>query len=153
MRVIVIPLRRGGKMATMRRFVAILLLMLLPLQAIWAAAAPYCQHEDGAASHHLGHHEPEHRHATALDAPQATDAPQAMDAMHASDHGDQSSQGSDAASTHSDCHVCHGGTVLTHEVRAMPLMATTAQAAPTVAHGLPVPPTERPERPKWPALA
>ena len=116
----------------MRRFVALLLLVLLPLQAIWAAAAPYCQHEDEAASHHIGHHQPEHQHATAVDA---------------GDHGDE------ASSTHSDCHVCHSGTVLVHEVRLVQAMSTTTLPVPTLTQGLPAPPTARPERPKWPALA
>lgn len=43
----------------MRRFVLICLLLTLPLQWGWAAAAAVCQHEaDGAA--HFGHHPHEH---------------------------------------------------------------------------------------------
>lgn len=126
----------------MRRFVALLLLVLLPLQAIWAAAAPYCQHEAEAASHHIGHHQPEHAHAPAVDAADATDV-----------HGNPGDQAGDAASTHSDCHTCHGGTVLAHEVRPLQVMLATTQPAPAAVHGLPAPPTERPDRPSWPALA
>lgn len=129
----------------MRRFVALFLLVLLPLQAIWAAAAPYCQHEGEAASHHIGHHQPEHRHATGADAPDAHGAP-----VDAGDHGDH---GDEASSTHSDCHVCHSGTVLVHEVRLVQAMPASTPPAPTLTQGLPAPPTERPERPKWPALA
>ncbi|RZL04249.1 MAG: hypothetical protein EOP36_01140 [Rubrivivax sp.] len=44
----------------MRRLIAIVLLMLLPVQALWAAAEPYCQHEHDAAAHHVGHHAHEH---------------------------------------------------------------------------------------------
>jgi hypothetical protein len=123
----------------MRRFVALLLLVLLPLQAVWAAAAPYCQHEGGAASHHIGHHQPEH-HADAAQ-PSSADG----EGHHDGTNG--------AGAEHSDCHVCHGGTVLAHEVRLARVMSTTTQPVPTVAHGLPAPPGERPERPKWPALA
>jgi len=37
------------------------LLLVLPFQMIWAAAAPYCAHETNtSASKHFGHHE--HRH-------------------------------------------------------------------------------------------
>jgi hypothetical protein len=43
-----------------RRLITIVLLVLLPLQAIWAASAPYCQHEHGQAAKHLGHHAHEH---------------------------------------------------------------------------------------------
>jgi hypothetical protein len=49
----------------MRRLIAIFLLLLLPLQAVWAAVEPYCLHESGQhQSSHLGHHEHE-RHADA----------------------------------------------------------------------------------------
>ena len=124
----------------MRRFVALLLLVLLPLQAIWAAAAPYFQHEAEGASHHIGHHQPEHAHAPAVD---ATDS-----------HGTPGDPGGDAASgTHTDCHVCHGGTALAHEVRLSQVVQTTTLPVPTLVAGLPAPPAERPDRPSWPALA
>lgn len=45
----------------MRRWLAILMLTLLPIQFSWAAVASYCGHESGAAAQHLGHHE--HQHA------------------------------------------------------------------------------------------
>jgi hypothetical protein len=110
----------------MRRLVAIFLLMMLPLQAIWAASAPYCQHESDASGQHVGHHQPDHP------------------------TGDQSD---DAAGTHSDCHVCHGGTVLTHEVPVMQVLQTASEPVLAAVHGLPAPPNDRPERPQWPALA
>ncbi|WP_156174002.1 cation efflux protein, CzcI family [Cupriavidus basilensis] len=44
----------------MRRFALIFVLLILPFQFSWAAAARYCQHEKAAAVWHLGHHE--HRH-------------------------------------------------------------------------------------------
>jgi len=129
-------------MPTMRRFVAILLLMLLPLQAVWAAAAPYCQHEseqstgrDGeVATHHIGHHQPEHHHA---------------DDGHAEG---QDGHGSGAAE-HSDCHVCHGALVLPHEWPTVQALPSASQALPSQAGGLPAPPATRPERPNWLAFA
>lgn len=46
----------------MRRFVFLLLIVLLPLQSVWASAAAYCMHEANAAKvSHFGHHEHEHR--------------------------------------------------------------------------------------------
>jgi hypothetical protein len=45
----------------MRRWLAVFLLVLLPLQFSWAAAASYCQHEQDARTQHVGHHE--HQHA------------------------------------------------------------------------------------------
>jgi uncharacterized protein with von Willebrand factor type A (vWA) domain len=47
-----------------RRTVAILLLVCLPLQWGWALAAVYCKHEASAALQaHFGHHEHSHGHA------------------------------------------------------------------------------------------
>ncbi len=132
----------------MRRFVALLLLVLLPLQAVWAAAAPYCQHEGDAASHHIGHHQPEHAHAHA----HTTVAEASQDDAHGAP-GEPATPGEGAASAHSDCHVCHGGTVLAQEVRMLQVAAASAQPVPTLVHGLPAPPAERPDRPSWLALA
>jgi hypothetical protein len=44
----------------MRRWLALVLLCLLPLQASWAAVADYCTHEHGRAAQHFGHHDEEH---------------------------------------------------------------------------------------------
>lgn len=41
----------------MRRLVLVLLIALLPLQAIWAAAANACGHEHTAHQAHFGHHQ------------------------------------------------------------------------------------------------
>lgn len=40
----------------MRRVLAILLVFMMALQSVWGAAEPYCQHEQGLAAHHIGHH-------------------------------------------------------------------------------------------------
>ncbi|WP_167758753.1 DUF2946 family protein [Zemynaea arenosa] len=40
----------------MRRFFAILLLLIVPLQFSWAAASIACTHESGKGSMHFGHH-------------------------------------------------------------------------------------------------
>ncbi|RZL38374.1 MAG: hypothetical protein EOP35_05950 [Rubrivivax sp.] len=45
----------------MRRWLTIFLLVLLPLQFSWGAAAAYCQHESAGAARHLGHHPHEHK--------------------------------------------------------------------------------------------
>ena len=44
----------------MRRWLAIIMLTLLPLQFSWAAVAVYCGHETGKQVQHLGHHEHQH---------------------------------------------------------------------------------------------
>ncbi|WP_417068475.1 hypothetical protein [Niveibacterium terrae] len=43
----------------MRRVLFALLLVILPLQSVWAATAGYCLHEQKAASH-IGHHAHKH---------------------------------------------------------------------------------------------
>lgn len=50
----------------MRRWIAILLMIVLPLQLSWAVAANYCQDEQGAGAQHFGHHV--HLHHDGLDA-------------------------------------------------------------------------------------
>lgn len=48
----------------MHRLVAILILILLPVQWTFAAVGSYCRHEAAvAAKSHVGHHEHEHEHA------------------------------------------------------------------------------------------
>lgn len=76
----------------MRRFVLVLLIALLPLQAIWAAAANACGHERVAGSKaHFGHHEHVHEAAAA-----------AVE-RDASDDG-----GAEDWSCGADCSTCHG---------------------------------------------
>lgn len=45
----------------MKRLVIILMLMLFPLQATWAAIGAYCQHESDVAAQHFGHHAHQHK--------------------------------------------------------------------------------------------
>lgn len=66
------------------RLLVIALFVLLPLQSIWAAAAPYCAHETTTqAATHFGHHEHQHVGAAA-----DSDAP---------------------GGYHADCDACHLG--------------------------------------------
>jgi hypothetical protein len=44
----------------MRRALLVFLLFLLPLQFSWAAAAAYCDHEEGTMATHFGHHQHNH---------------------------------------------------------------------------------------------
>ncbi|MBT9455345.1 MAG: hypothetical protein IV097_01860 [Burkholderiaceae bacterium] len=45
----------------MRRYMLIVLLIVLPFQFCWAAAATYCSHESNASVSHFGHHGHQHR--------------------------------------------------------------------------------------------
>jgi hypothetical protein len=65
----------------------------MPLQLVWAAAAPYCGHESNLVKKHFGHHE--HRHQGSVETAQLS--------------------GSDAGSlaiAHLDCEACHLGTTV-----------------------------------------
>ena len=116
----------------MRRCLTVVLLVLLPLQSFWAAAATYCAHEQGAASRHFGHHE--HRHHGAAGKVDGAEA----DAKKAQSSGDL------------DCAFCHLSC-------AQPLVS--AVSVPVVApreRWVPTPPPWRGsvvvlliERPNW----
>jgi len=44
----------------MRRLLLICLIVLLPLQTVWTAAAAACTHEETSVVSHLGHHDAHH---------------------------------------------------------------------------------------------
>jgi hypothetical protein len=120
----------------MRRWLAILMLTLLPLQFSWAAVAAYCGHEAGEAAQHLGHHEHEHAGQSGADQDSAP-----------------ADQGASAAFDF-DCGHCHGTcasmpapvddlaslTLASHRVIAIEGIVRTLAQSP-------------PERPQWLPLA
>lgn len=71
----------------MRRFLVIVMMLLLPAQWTWAAAASVCAHEK-TESTHVGHHEHAHQGAAAVD------------------EADEGQAG--ALAEHPDCGACHG---------------------------------------------
>lgn len=120
----------------MRRWLAILMLTLLPLQFSWAAVAAYCGHESIQHAQHLGHHE--HQHAG-----QATDDEDGAPAYQSAPAGFDF-----------DCGHCHG----TCANMPAPMDGTTPLTLATY----PVAPVEGtvrtlaqspPERPQWLPLA
>jgi hypothetical protein len=123
----------------MRRWLAVLLMVLLPLQLSWAVAASYCSHETGAAADHFGHHDHAgHSHVS-----------QDADPDHPADADGTSSELSDI-----DCGHCHGYCAGVLEVlcdfvaRADASPPPAWVAAPGAEH---VP--AQPERPQWVRLA
>jgi Protein of unknown function (DUF2946) len=120
----------------MRRWLAILMLTLLPLQFSWAAVAAYCGHETGEQAQHLGHHE--HQHAGQA-------------------HSDKDSEPADPSAPAGfdfDCGHCHG--------TCAGLPAPVGDMAPLTLASHPVTPVEGivrtlakspPERPQWLPLA
>ncbi|MEJ8853317.1 hypothetical protein WKW79_01980 [Variovorax robiniae] len=56
----------------MRRLLLVFLMLLMPLQTVWSAAASVCMHEE-TTTRHFGHHDPHHDEAiTHESAPDAT---------------------------------------------------------------------------------
>lgn len=122
----------------MRRLLAIFLLILLPLQAAWVAAAPYCGHEPSAAVEHMGHHQHEHEAHDA--APATADSGTAQDML--------------AGWVDLDCHSCHGfGSAMVQVSRAVGVAPDQPRYSQDIALQSLQPPLSRPERPQWQPLA
>jgi hypothetical protein len=113
----------------MKRFLLILFVLMLPLQASWAVVVPYSQHES------FGYHSERCSHAVS----DVTDPSES-----------RSDDGSAPSSPHGDCTLCHLGHcgVANGEIRPLVLTAsslrTPASADPNLsAFSIP------PDRPKW----
>lgn len=158
----------------MRRCLVLVLLLWLPLQFSWAAAAGYCGHEQRKGAAHFGHHAHQHRavdlqpqrHSQAhsqvhsqvpVESPPAPSAiePQAHAHAQLQQPGEPSAEAPKAehtpGSTDIDCGSCQNSS-------AQPLLPANFDChletapntlSPTVAqgHSLPVPALI--ERPKW----
>lgn len=139
----------------MHRLLLLFLLVFLPLQSVWAAASPYCQHEPAPqTSQHFGHHAHDHQ-----EGPQQAHL-SASDAKVASGETTQVGETLDekaltrAGTVDMDCHACHGaGSGMVWSAGAHALVVTVSRPASQTAPVLVPPPLSRPERPKWPSLA
>lgn len=126
----------------MRRFVALILLCVFSLQACWAAAASYCQHETAPAAAHVGHHAHQHQadgpdHA-GIDTPDTPDAP-----------GTPGTLVPDL-----DCHACHAcHACITPDLQALACASAVTPPPQRITGELPAPPLARVERPDWQTLA
>lgn len=156
----------------MRRWLAVFLLILLPLQLSWAVAATYCGHEADPAARHVGHHE--HRHegddrsggtspggiavAAAIDLAGAaqSDAPSPAPTEPPMQAADTLSSAADKGAPQpppcvdDDCGFCHLGH--TQPVASTPLELPTL-GAPVASAAAPEPWSsrgpDRRERPNW----
>jgi hypothetical protein len=109
----------------MRRWIAVFMLLVLPLQFAWAAAAPYCAHEAAAvAGKHPGHHQHVH---------QGGDVANAGDA------------GTGIGANHTDCASCHAGAAAT-----LPQPTAELAAAPRDVLREPLAPRYRSHTPSGP---
>ncbi|WP_404299887.1 hypothetical protein [Alicycliphilus denitrificans] len=117
----------------MRRLLLVLLLVFIPLQSVWAAAAAYCSHEAAPSAVHFGHHVHQH---------------------HGDDDGDKAGTSLAKTALDMDCHACHSmANALHQDASATPLWVQDMQLAPPLRFTLPTPSPQRPERPNWPPLA
>lgn len=115
----------------MRRGFALVLTVFLCFQALWAAAAPYCAHEADPQRLHMGHHAHEHV------------GPEAAPTL--SDDG--------LATSHADCHVCHGAHALALQAGVPAATDPRARLHTSGPSAWPPAPATQPERPNWPRLA
>ncbi len=132
----------------MRRYLAIVLLALLPLQYSWASVAAYCGHEAQAGSGHFGHHE--HRHHDDAN----THAELVADASANAD-GSVDAEGDEVPGAMDlDCGHCHGycSVMLTLQAGLPGALAAAPPSASVDESGGAHAPT-RPERPQWLPLA
>jgi hypothetical protein len=134
----------------MRRWIALFLLCWLPLQSLWAAAAPYCQHagqhagqmegqiqgqhEQPRQTTHLGHHQHEHSGLSDADVP--------------------SSDGQTPNVDHADCHACHGHCAAVPQATDLTALGKPHEGLmPTDDAKVPAAPVALPDRPNWSSLA
>ena len=131
------PLPTSTICELMRFWLSVFLMVFLPLQSAWAVAAPYCGHENSVPVSHFGHHEHEHHAADS-----AVDS--AQDMLDVAAPG-----GVDA-----DCTPCNGvGSALVISFSSQSLFAGETLHATSITTESPLPPLQRPERPKWQRLA
>lgn len=121
----------------MRRWLTLLLLVVLPLQLTWAAAAAYCQHEASDGIGHVGHHVHEHPAAPdGADGDAKSQKQAAQDAKPCSDN---------------DCGFCQLGAAKPLGAQAVIVTARAVMARPpaTPVQPLPTRDPDRLERPNW----
>lgn len=122
----------------MQRWLLIFLLVLLPLQFVWAAASPYCRHEQTATVQHVGHHE--HAHGKSKSA-----AAYSESTVITSDVNPTSD---------SDCEYCHHSACkpVVLEVSTVAQIARSERQVST--DSVPtLPPSDDIERPNWSQLS
>jgi hypothetical protein len=118
----------------MRRWLTLLLLVVLPLQFTWAAAAGYCQHETSSTAGHFGHHQHEHKASSDGGLEQGLDGKSAAKLQ-----GD------------ADCSYCHLASVNPVQITNAGFAAFAAGAViePPIVPALRTRDPDRLERPNW----
>ena len=136
----------------MRRYIAIFLLAMLPLQFSWAAVASYCGHETQASTGHFGHHDHEHHAHASSDAGPAAAAGANLTSSPDEAGGVKGDKLPGAMDL--DCGHCHGtcSAMLTLPIGLPGALSTALPSATLDETGGAHAPT-RPERPQWLPLA
>lgn len=117
----------------MKRLLIIFMLIVVPLQLSWAAAAVYCKHETNPKTVHFGHHE--HQHVASADELK-TDTPKSASAVDG------------------DCTSCHlGGVALLTITPVITFDALSTSLIIADNSLLASSRPSRPERPKWAVAA
>ncbi|MFC7299500.1 cation efflux protein, CzcI family [Herminiimonas aquatilis] len=117
----------------MKRLLIIFMLIVVPLQLSWAAAAVYCEHETNPKTVHFGHHE--HKHIASADELK-TDISKSASAVDG------------------DCTSCHlGGVALLTITPSITFDALSTSLTITDNSLLASSRPSRPERPKWAVAA
>lgn len=130
LRILLLYFENVCKIEPMKRLALLLVLIVLPLQATWAAVSAYCTHENGVSSQHFGHHFHKHR-ASASDL-----------------SGGDPSRGNSGPDN--DCGFCHLNLKLAHSTLSMPQADVDPQldgCSRLDLYSSFVP--QGPERPKW----
>ncbi len=139
---------KTARLSSMRRFLAIVMLALLPLQFSWAAVASYCGHETQAGVAHFGHHDHQH-HADASDG-----AGLDTDPATTSDVTSDAVDGKAPGAMDLDCGNCHGTcSMMVNLPPALPGALSTAPLRATLDESGGTHAPTRPERPQWLPLA
>jgi hypothetical protein len=121
---------------TVRRYLILFLVFLLPLQISWAAVANYCSHEKHTAASHFGHHQDEHQHAAS-----------------SLDNTDDDKQPTDKYTFGHDHNHLSGFIALLLTETPIADHIPSSQLLPDDISVLPLLPPDRLERPNWFALA
>jgi hypothetical protein len=135
-----------------RRYLAIFLLAMLPLQFSWAAVASYCGHETQASTGYFGHHAHEHHAHAGSDAGPAADV--GTDLTSAPDEAGGVNRDNLPGAMDLDCGHCHGtcSAMLTLPM-GLPGALSTALPSATLDETSGAHAPTRPERPQWLPLA
>ncbi len=113
----------------MRKWLAIFLLMMIPLQFTWAATSAYCQHEKGVAIQHVGHHGHQHQKLSSERSVADQAKPSGLDL---------------------DCGTCHAGcSFVVTSVLSNSVLTTSTEIEANTERLRTSPPLKVPDRPKW----